>query len=147
MVVIPGAQPGILPTVLPVKGNRRGIRFGNFKKNRASGVLANPGQQRRSHTAPPECGVDGDVENLRLIGRTLTPRAEPRGLACNHSQQQRVARVIAQRPLRGFRATVLDAGDGGIIEVECGPDQNGFVRVYHVRVRIKITGDKIASAT
>jgi hypothetical protein len=73
VVVIPRTQSGIFPAMLLVEGNRGQVRLGDFKKYSAEGLFADRCEQCRSNAATPEGRVDGDVQDLRLIGRALAP--------------------------------------------------------------------------
>lgn len=125
MVVVPFAPSGVFPSVLPVEGDRGRIGFGNLQKNSPLRLLTERGQQSRRHAAPPEVGIDGDIEELGLVGSALTPGTESSRPAVDYTQQQGVSGVIAERPLGRLGAAVLDTGDGRVVAFQCGPDQNG----------------------
>jgi hypothetical protein len=92
-----------------IKRHGGAVCFCNFKKNRALSALTQRRQQSGPDTAPPKGGIDSNVEDFGLVGRTLPPRTESRWLPGHGGQQQRVSGIVAQRPLGSFRATILDA--------------------------------------
>ena len=85
-------------------------------------------QKRGTDATAAPGGIDGQVEDFRLVGSALAPGAESSGLVVDQGYENREACIIAQRPLRSFRAVLLNAGDGAEIALRRGPDQDGLSR-------------------
>jgi len=83
-------------------------------------------EEGRSNAAAPPGGIDGQVQDLRLIGSALAPGAESGRRGADQSYQQGKCRVVAERPLGRFGTMMLDTGDR--VEIVLGPrsNQNGI---------------------
>lgn len=126
MIVITDAKTGLLPTVFAVEGDGGGIGFGDLEKNGAVRLSGDGLKEGGSHAAAPEGGVNREVEDFGFIRGGLTPRAKTRGGFCDEGQQERIAGIVAERPLGGFGTVVLDAGNGGVVALDGGADGDGL---------------------
>ena len=125
MVVIPRTESGLFPAELSIEGNGGSVGFGNFQKNGAASVGGNRRKEGRGDSAAPETRIHRQVQDLGFIFRALPPGTEASGDIFYQREQKWKRRIIAERPLRGFRAAALDAGDGRVIAFERGTDCYG----------------------
>ena len=128
MVVVPRPETGVYPTMLAIQGDSGGVGLGYLKENNSLRALRDGGQESGTDATAPPGGIDGQVEDFRLVGSALAPGAEPGSLGVDQSYQHRESGVIAQRPLGRFRTMVLNAGDCMEIAFGPWPDQDGISR-------------------
>ncbi len=122
MVVITRTQSGLFPAEFPIERYGGGVGFGDFKKNRSACFFAHRSKQGGGNAATPEAGIHGQIQDLGFVFGALPPRTETGRGVFDQCKEKRKSRIIAERPLRGFRAVVLDAGYGRVIAFECGTD-------------------------
>jgi hypothetical protein len=134
MVVVPGPEAGFYPTVLAIERDGGRVRFGNLKENNSASLLGDGSQESGSDAAAPPDGIDGQIQDFRLVGSALAPGAESGGLDVDEGHQQRKSGVIAQRPLGSFGTMVLNASD--CVEIALGPwpDQYGISRATQTSI-------------
>ena len=73
MVVIAGTDSGLFPAELSVERDGGNIGLGDLKKNGSAGLFTNRGEQRGSHAATAESGIDGEIQNFGFVRRGLAP--------------------------------------------------------------------------
>ena len=111
MVVIPGTESRLFPAKLSVKGDCRSVGFGDLEENRAASLCGDRRKQSGGNSAPAESGIHGQIQNLGFVFRALPPGTETGWSVFDQSKEKRKSGIIAKRPLCGFRAAALDAGD------------------------------------
>jgi len=124
MLVISFANANHLPAVLAVESDGCGIWLSDLQENGSLRLLAQGLKQGRGDATPAEFRVDGEVEDFELAGRGLPPGTETGDCVVDQGDQKEIATVVSQRPLRGFRRTLLDSSDGGKVFFRPGPDRN-----------------------
>lgn len=124
-MIVPAAHAHFGPSALSIQGQRGRIGLGYFEKKIAFCGGPERIEKSGSYTAAACLGIDREVEEFGFIGSRLAPGSEPHWCFINEGQQNRLTRVIAQRPLSGFGAAHLNTGDSGHIAGKCGADGNG----------------------
>jgi len=135
--VITLAESRTHPAVVLIERDSSVIWFGNFQEQFALRFCFERPEQRRSDTAPAECGIDGQVQEFGLSRGRLPPCAET-GRPFEASQEQTKPGIIADGPLRGFGRGLLNSGDCGVIALSGVADGDGGVRngklpLHHVK--------------
>lgn len=121
--------------MFPIEGDGGGVGFGDLQKDGPASLDGDGAEQGGGHAATPEGGIDGDVEDLGFVGGDLTPGAESGWRVSDESEKERISRVVAKGPLGGLGAAILDAGNGGIVVLGGGADQDGGFGGYGFIIR------------